>query len=176
MPDPVFNHDNATSRTRTALRGYSNYFRGAIANLDALRQALAPLPETADELKAVAKYLGAPISDIVLGAKATETAVKHADLKDYRVIYFATHALVADVIEKYAKLKAGTRSCPFTAGQAYRIGRRFVDGVRKLPSSSSMRIGWCFRPAALRPVTSRGPKSLSGDWQGRSSMPGAARC
>ena len=104
--DPVFNHDSTTPGTRMASRGYGTFFRGAIADVDVLRHALPPLPETADELKAVARDFGVPDSEIMLGAKATETAVKHADLKAYRIVYFATHALVAGDTAKYAKLEA----------------------------------------------------------------------
>jgi CHAT domain-containing protein len=60
---------------------------------------LPPLPDTGDELKAVAKTLGAPLSDIYLGADASETNVQCAPLADYRVVYFATHALVAGDIK-----------------------------------------------------------------------------
>jgi CHAT domain-containing protein len=41
-----------------------------------------------------------------LGDAATVTAVKQARLDQYRIIYFATHALVAGEVEKYAKIKA----------------------------------------------------------------------
>jgi tetratricopeptide (TPR) repeat protein/CHAT domain-containing protein len=79
-------------------RGYADYWQGA--ELDRARPAEAPpLPDTADELKAVAKTLGAPSSDIYLGADASETNVKRAPLADYRVVYFATHALVAGDIK-----------------------------------------------------------------------------
>ncbi|MGD0533780.1 MAG: CHAT domain-containing protein, partial [Methyloceanibacter sp.] len=60
-----------------------------------LGQSLPQLPETADELNAVALKLGAPSADIHLGRDASETTVKHLPLTDYRVVYFATHALVA---------------------------------------------------------------------------------
>jgi CHAT domain-containing protein len=53
------------------------------------------LPETADELYAVARQLGASDSDVRLGAAATLTSVKIASLDQYRVIDFATHGLVA---------------------------------------------------------------------------------
>ena len=53
------------------------------------------LEDTADELKAVAQKLGAPARDILLRAAANETAVKRVPLADYRVVYFATHGLVA---------------------------------------------------------------------------------
>jgi CHAT domain-containing protein len=71
-------------------RGVVN--RAAIADLDAL-------PETADELRDVAKSLGAAESDILLGAKATERALRNQPLNDYRVISFATHALVAGEVD-----------------------------------------------------------------------------
>src|SRR5262249_28607766 len=66
---------------------------------ETLSKVLPPLPETADELKAIAKRLNVPDSDIHLGSSATETAVKSAALADYRIVYFATHGLVAGEIE-----------------------------------------------------------------------------
>ncbi len=69
-----------------------------------LAEALSPLPETADELRAVAEELGAGPEDIKLGEAATVTDVKHEPLDQYRVIYFATHALVAGEVEKFAKV------------------------------------------------------------------------
>ena len=47
----------------------------------------------------MAQKLGAPPSDIHLGEDATETTVKRAPLADYRVVYFATHGLVAGDIK-----------------------------------------------------------------------------
>jgi CHAT domain-containing protein len=66
-----------------------------------------PLPETTDELCAVARRLGAPTSDILLGRRMTEAAVKtlsaEGRLRDYRILHFATHGLVAgdlaDIVE-----------------------------------------------------------------------------
>jgi CHAT domain-containing protein len=68
-----------------------------------LGQALPQLPDTADELKAVALKLGAPLADVHLGQDASETTVKHAQLADYRVVYFATHGLVAGDIKGLAE-------------------------------------------------------------------------
>ena len=59
---------------------------------------LAALPETRDELLALAAAFGAkdPSAAVRLGADATETRVRtEGDLSDYRVIAFATHGLVA---------------------------------------------------------------------------------
>ena len=71
---------------------------------DRAGQSTTSSPETADELREVAKQLGADPEDIKLGKAATVTDVKHERLHDYRVVYFATHALVAGEIEKFAKV------------------------------------------------------------------------
>ncbi len=72
-------------------------FRGAIANVDAIRRQV-PMPETADELCAVARSVGASESTIRLGAQATEKAVKDlsrsGDLAQHAIVHFATHGLV----------------------------------------------------------------------------------
>ena len=104
--NPVFNEggSQAGGQTRVAsTRAYFAYYRGTQADLDALRNGLPQLPETADELRAVAKRLGTPESEIHLGEEATETAVKQAHLDDYRIIYFATHGLVAGDIKSLAE-------------------------------------------------------------------------
>jgi CHAT domain-containing protein len=73
-------------------------FRGRFADVDLLRRQM-PLPETADELCAVARRLGAPDRDILLGRRMTEAAIKSLSaegrLRDYRILHFATHGLVA---------------------------------------------------------------------------------
>ncbi len=68
--------------------------RGAIADVDAVRR-LAPLPDTATELRAVARALGAGDEHLYLGEQATETRVKSLDLSRYRTLAFATHGLMA---------------------------------------------------------------------------------
>ncbi len=56
---------------------------------------LAPLPETAAELRTLASTLGAqPGQDVVLGQRATVSAVQASSLQNYRIIAFATHALL----------------------------------------------------------------------------------
>jgi CHAT domain-containing protein len=64
--------------------------------LDSVRLAHLPrLPETADEIQALAGAMRADRDrDVFLGARASERAVKTADLARYRVIAFATHGLV----------------------------------------------------------------------------------
>ena len=61
------------------------------------------MPDTADELNAVAKDLGVAASDIHLGSDASETTVKRAPLADYGIVYFATHGLVAGDVKGLAE-------------------------------------------------------------------------
>lgn len=61
----------------------------------ALRGGLAPLPETAAEVRAVAQALGAGPQALRLGAGASERAVKSADLSQVDLLYFATHGLIS---------------------------------------------------------------------------------
>lgn len=65
--------------------------------MDAVR-SLAALPNTRPELVALARAFGAdPDRDLLVGARATETALtSSSDLRDRRVIAFATHGLIAD--------------------------------------------------------------------------------
>jgi CHAT domain-containing protein len=84
-------------------RAYTDFWQGAGVDRTKLGQALPALPETADELNAVAREIGAPASDIHLGRDASETTVKQASLADYRVVYFATHGLVAGDVKGLAE-------------------------------------------------------------------------
>jgi hypothetical protein len=86
-----------------ATRAYTEYWQGAGVDQTKLAQALPPLPDTANELKAIARSLGAPANDIHLGKEASETTVKNTLLADYRVVYFATHGLVAGEIKGLAE-------------------------------------------------------------------------
>ena len=107
--DPVFDRTTPTPGRQhvSALnRSLTSFYRGVTADTKALAQALPALPETADELRAVAKILGAKSEDIKLGEAASVTTVKKEPLANYRVVYFATHALVAGEVEKFAKVKA----------------------------------------------------------------------
>jgi CHAT domain-containing protein len=61
---------------------------------------LPRLPESADELRAVANALDDSTENLLLGPNATERALRQHPLNDYRVISFATHAIVAGEIEK----------------------------------------------------------------------------
>lgn len=56
--------------------------------------ALEPLPDTADEVRAVSTALGGGGSDLLLRQQATSANFKNRDLSNYRVLYFATHGIL----------------------------------------------------------------------------------
>ena len=107
--DPVFSPrrapegDRRAARSRGAARSYTDYWRGAGLDRNMLLQALPQLPDTADELKTIAQALGVSAADIHLGRDASVTAVKRAPLADYRIVYFATHGLVAGDVKGLAE-------------------------------------------------------------------------
>lgn len=98
--DPVFGAaaPAAAASARAGQRVDVSQASGAAA-YDAERgfryAGMPALPETRDELRAVAAALGAdPARDLVLGAAATRAAVLGTDMSDRRVVAFATHALM----------------------------------------------------------------------------------
>jgi CHAT domain-containing protein/tetratricopeptide (TPR) repeat protein len=102
--DPVFDPaerakalaERRAAQTRVAVaRGYGDFWQGAGIDRAKLARSLPSLLDTADELKAVAGKLGAAAGDLHLGSDASETTVKRTALNNYRVVYFATHGLVA---------------------------------------------------------------------------------
>jgi len=74
------------------------FLRSGLANLEEVRGQY-PLPETTDELCAVAQSSGATEGDIYLGERASEKALKslsaNGTLSKARVVHFATHGLLA---------------------------------------------------------------------------------
>ncbi len=98
MGDPSFGDsprpkESAPGRG-TVMPPLAAVYSNGIANLRML-QTLSPLPETAGELLAVAHTLGASEADINLREAATKARLRSSSLKDYRVLHFATHGLVA---------------------------------------------------------------------------------
>jgi CHAT domain-containing protein len=106
--NPIFDktaQTNPRQNISSLNRSLTSFYRGMTADTTALAN-LIPLPETAKELRTIANELGAEPEDIKLGEAATVTDVKHERLDNYRVVYFATHALVAGQVEELAKVKA----------------------------------------------------------------------
>ena len=82
--------------TRISGRAPASIARGS-------RTRLPQLPDTADELNAIAKNLGVAAADIHLGEDASETTLKRTPLADYGIVYFATHGLVAGDVKGLAE-------------------------------------------------------------------------
>ena len=81
-------------RKRDGALSLFRFYRNGVPDLRALQQ-LTPLPETAQELESIAKILGASRDALNLREAATETRLKSLPLKDYRILQFATHGLIA---------------------------------------------------------------------------------
>jgi CHAT domain-containing protein len=111
--DPVFGKEaeaagEQPSHDRSPVRNlrtgnYTNFWTGVEIDRAQLSAALPRLEETAGELKAVATAVGAPAADIFLRDQASEAKVKSLPLGDYRIVYFATHGLVAGDVKGVAE-------------------------------------------------------------------------
>jgi CHAT domain-containing protein/tetratricopeptide (TPR) repeat protein len=114
---------SCSPESRSPLRRVADAGRGAprldalVGGVDlALLRAQAPLPETTDELCAVARSLGAldapgrEAETVWLGARASETNLKALSragkLARYRVLHFATHGVLAGESEAILNAKA----------------------------------------------------------------------
>ena len=97
MGDPVLQGPDPAGGRRNARRSGASptrFYRNGLADTRAVRE-LTPLPDTADELRTIAKVLGAPPDAVNLREAATESKVKATALSEFRIIQFATHGLVA---------------------------------------------------------------------------------
>jgi len=97
--DPLLAGDRGSGRGITLVMLFS---QGNVADKEIIK-SLPRLPETADELKAIAKALNTDIKNVYLKGQATETRVKTMDLFSKQVIAFATHGLVAGEITGLAE-------------------------------------------------------------------------
>jgi CHAT domain-containing protein/Tfp pilus assembly protein PilF len=93
--DPLLGGEAGTARATDASDLYG---QGGLVNTEAVR-SLPRLPETADELRELARYLKAGEETLHLQIAASESNLYEMDragvLKDYRIVAFATHALAA---------------------------------------------------------------------------------
>jgi CHAT domain-containing protein/Tfp pilus assembly protein PilF len=163
--DPVFNPAEAGSEKRMAARSvtnaaYSDFWQGAGVDRGKLALALPQLPDTADELNAVAKDLGAAAADIHLGADASETTVKRASLADYRIVYFATHGLVAGDIRGVAE--------PSLALSLPKVPSPLDDGLLTASEVAELKLNADF-------VVLSACNTIAGDRPGAEALSGLAR-
>jgi CHAT domain-containing protein len=85
-----------------------NFSRARQADLAAVR-ALCPLPDTAYEVRCVARSLDADPEDLLIGKDLTETKLKSLPLDRYRILHFATHGLLSGEV---ASTQAGREAEP----------------------------------------------------------------
>ena len=97
---PVLGGQKAEVVVAAAATG--GFFRGSLADVEAVRD-LAPLPQTGPELKKLAGVLGVGDEALYLGPRATEIAVKRADLSAVDVLAFATHGLLSGELQGLAE-------------------------------------------------------------------------
>lgn len=120
--DPWFNPEQAEEARAEQVR--------ALASVDNVRLRAAPatgamesadlsvlprLPDTAIEVREIAKVLGASDSDVILGDKASKQNVRSMKLDDRKVVMFATHGLVPGELDGLAQ-PALALSSPLIAG------------------------------------------------------------
>ena len=102
--DPLFSKQARVDAVQqVSIRGITSFYNGTQIDVATIGENLPQLPGTCTEVEAIAKALEADRSDITLGLNATETAVKQADLAQYRIVYFATHGLVSGELERFAQ-------------------------------------------------------------------------
>jgi CHAT domain-containing protein len=100
--DPVFSEQAGALRGGGG-GGVDRVVRNCQLDARALGQ-LPQLPETAAELRALARTLGARQEQaVVLGRQATVPAVQASNLRNYRIIAFATHALLPGELDCLAE-------------------------------------------------------------------------
>lgn len=167
--DPLFNsgRDNNGDGpdARVAARGvaigaYTEFWQGAGIDRVKLAQSLPQLPDTADELKAIGRSLGIAEGDIHLGAEASETTVKRAPLADYRIVYFATHGLVAGDVKGFAE--------PSLALSIPKQPTEFDDGLLTASEVAQLKLNadWVVLSAC---------NTIAGDKPGAEALSGLAR-
>jgi CHAT domain len=90
------------------------------------------------------RILGAPESNIHLRADASESTVKRTALADYRVVYFATHGLVAGEVKGLAE--------PSLALTLPKQSSDTDDGLLTASEGAQLKLNadWVVRRCALR--------------------------
>lgn len=89
----------AVERSQSALSAECREDARRLRKYHDMLRALGPLPYTDIEVKKVAQTFPKGSTTTVTGEKFTAGAVQSASLEDYRVVYFATHALLPAELE-----------------------------------------------------------------------------
>jgi len=101
--DPALAHTDSRAYASLLTQGVERLARGGDATratriCQASRRALLQLdalPDTSREAHVVAASLGAPDSDVITGQAFDDGSIRaRKDLSDYKILYFATHAIL----------------------------------------------------------------------------------
>ncbi len=167
--DPVFGSDRTENVTVASsvphkTRGLQLRRRSAPATVTLRRAGLSdlpPLPDTRDEVEAIAVTLEADLAqDIFLGEKASEGNVKSMDLSERRIVVFATHGLMPGDLDGLGE--------PALALAAPRFDPSGEDGLLTLSEILSLRLD-----ADL--VVLSACSTAAGDGAGADAISGLAR-
>jgi CHAT domain-containing protein/tetratricopeptide (TPR) repeat protein len=105
--DPVLRPQQVASAKAPA--AVTTFVRSGLADVAELRRQ-TPLPETADELCAVARFTRADEDSVFLGERATEQKIKSISesgaLARARVVHFATHGLLSGETAQFLSTRA----------------------------------------------------------------------
>ena len=112
----------------------SGYCRGDGPVPREVLDSLPALPETATELRRVASLLGAGADDVLTGTHATESGWRQRPLGNYRVLYFATHALLP------AELRCRTQPGLVLSPPAARATRAADDGLLEISEIAGLKL------------------------------------
>jgi len=93
LGDPLLTGSTASGGT-AALEALAVSCRENSPVAPSLLRELAPLPDTAQEVRNAANALGGDAQSVLLGAAASESGLRARPLDQYRVLYFATHGLL----------------------------------------------------------------------------------
>ena len=93
LGDPLLTGATGSGGT-AALESLAVSCRESSPMAPSLLRALAPLPDTAQEVRNAANALGGGADSVLLGAAASESRLRAHPLDQYRVLYFATHGLL----------------------------------------------------------------------------------
>jgi CHAT domain-containing protein len=132
----------------------------SVPNSASLAQ-LAPLPDTADELRDIARVLQASDADVHLQLDATETRVRTMPLADRRIVAFATHGLVAGDLD-------GLHQPALALSAPALTGEKDADGLLTLDEILALRLDadWVVLSAC---------NTASGDRPGAEALSGLGR-
>lgn len=163
--DPQFRPDDDSGdkrsvAARSANRSFADFWQGAGIDRQKLSLSLPRLEDTADEIREVARRLGASMTNVHLRAAASETTVKKSDLTGFRIVYFATHGLVAGDVKGIAE--------PSLALSIPRTPTELDDGLLTASEVSQLKLNadWVVLSAC---------NTIAGDKPGAEALSGLAR-